>query len=682
MINYEAINVFGKGIKQDSCDETLLGGKGAKLAEMGMLGLPIPPGVTVTTSQCNSYFNIPEEDRPQYIDSIVNDVLDAYESIANELGYMPLVSVRSGARVSMPGMMDTVLNVGLTIKNFKEWEDRLGFECASDCYRRLIEMYSDVVLNIPAEAFEDCGDDYLAMMNRFYELTDEQFPQSFEEQLAASIEAVFNSWFSDRACAYRAAHGYPDDWGTAVNIQTMVFGNRNDNSMSGVMFTRDFNTGDTKLVIDWLPNAQGEDVVAGTHDPKNGDQLYVEHQEIWSDLAKTAVQIERHYGDMQDIEFTVEDGRLFILQTRSGKRAARAAFRIAYDMVQEGRIDKEEALARVSGREYLALTAPTLDPAYTVPADVTGVPASGHIVTGVAVLSAADAIKCKEPCILVANLTTPEDFAGMQASVGVLTRTGGITSHAAVVARGMNKTCVVGAENLKFAGLAGKRITMDGTTGRIWIDKDVPIIEGQVPAFVQEMLDWAEFADPGMMLEVAPESVCEGGTYYVDVSDRLSTQTALSKALDCLKGASGIISFGDNAPTTDEDQTFLSYFGVDVGDPDVADMAVAEKVLSMGKWNATFKKNWHLHLQNGVSVEYANVLRKHGWKVVTQVNSFKAALNADGYVVLDQAFISQLMRENMEFSEIETLIKQAGRDLKELPERVTENRILFDVLGG
>lgn len=680
MKNTQAINLFGEGIKQDSCDVNLLGGKGAKLAEMGELGLPVPPGVTITTSHCNSYFNICREDRAEFIDSLVDDTLNMYEGIAKELGYMPLVSVRSGARVSMPGMMDTVLNVGLTNETYPEWVERLGNVTADDCYRRLIEMYSDVVLHIPHEVWEECNHpgDYL---ETFEMLTGTSFPDSIEEQLAACIEAVFNSWFSDRACAYRAMAGYPDDWGTAVNIQTMVFGNAGETSGSGVLFSRDFNTGEPKMVIDWLPNAQGEDVVAGTHTPLTGDELYDWNGEIYSKLTNIALLMDEHYSDMQDMEFTVENGKLYILQTRNGKRAALAAFRIAYDLEADGRIDKAEALARVSGKEFLALTAPTIDPAYSINPDVEGIPASGNLVTGVAVLSAADAVACKEACILVADETTPEDFSGMAASVGVLTRTGGITSHAAVVARGMNKTCVVGAENLKFEGLAGKMVTLDGATGRIWIDKDVPISEGTIPDFVEEMLGWAEYAGDEM-IEVAPESVSKGETVYVDVSDRLSTQTSLSKALEALKGATGIISFGGNTPVAENDADFLGFFGVAPGGTEEGDWMVIEKVLSMGKWTKAFKKAWAIHLPNDASVDYANILRSHGWNVVSRIDSFKAALSADGYVVLEQKFLDQLTREGMTFEEIEDIINAAGRELKELPERATKTRILFDVLGG
>lgn len=679
MENKQAINVFGFGKTALEPSDELLGGKGAKLAEMSTLGLPVPAGVTITTEQCNSFFNIAREDRAQFIHSLVDDVLSAYKSMPFD--YMPLVSVRSGARVSMPGMMDTVLNVGISIANKHEWDKRLGKETADDCFRRLIVMYSEVVLGIPHEIYEDCGDNPEMHLQRFTELTDQAFPISLEDQLAACIEAVFNSWFSERAVAYRAAHGYPESWGTAVNVQQMVFGNAGDDSCSGVLFTRDFNTGEPEFIIDWLPNAQGEDVVAGTHNPLNKVAMMEWNQDAHDTLHGYASQLEEHYRDMQDIEFTVQNGEVFILQTRSGKRAALAAFRIAYDLQKWGKITKEEALARVSGREYMALTAAKVDPEYDVAADVVGTPASGNIVSGIAVLSAKDAVACKEPCILVAKETTPDDFSGMQASVGIITQTGGITSHAAVVARGMNKTCVVGAENLKFAGLAGKRITVNGATGDIWIDKDVPVSAGEVPAFVEEMLTWTDM-NTDKMLATRPEDAPADIAVYVDVSAKLATQTLLSKTLDALKGGRGIISFGNNTQMAESDATFLGYFGVDAsGTPD-GDFMVIEKVLSMGKWSAAFKKNWAIHLPNDASVHFANVLRDKGWNVVSRVNSFKAALSTNGYVVLEQAFLDQLEREQMDFSEIETLITKAGGEVKALPETVTRTQLIFDALGG
>jgi pyruvate,phosphate dikinase len=675
---------FGKGINTGMFDATIVGGKGAKLAEMGSLGLPVPAGVTISTAECNSYLAGNND-----IDELVNEVLNSYESIATDLGYMPLVSVRSGARVSMPGMMDTILNVGINNDNMSEWIDRLGSDAAADCYKRLIMMYSDTVIGIPAEAFEGCST-ITAKLARYEELTGDTFPQAIEEQLAGAIEAVFNSWNSERARAYRSMYGHDDNWGTAVNVQQMVFGNRNDASCSGVLFSRDFNTGSPETIIDWLPNAQGEDVVAGTHTPLTKLQLIEWNQKVYDQLGGIAADMETHYNDMQDMEFTVDNGDLYILQTRDGKRSALAAFTIANDFMNAGKISQTEMFARVTAKQYIALSNPSIDPSFDKAPCATGVGASGSIVTGIAVTSSADAVACKEDCILVTEETHPQDFPGMAASVGILTRTGGITSHAAVVARGMDKTCVVGAEDLTIMGnainpsaIAGKMITMDGATGRVWIDQNVPVVEGQIPEFVNAIIESALKGDTSFLAETT-ESVSKGQTAYVDVSTSLNTQTAFAKTLKALKatGGNGVISFGKNQPADEQDNGFLGYFGITGDNYDEGTYLVIEKVLAQGQWTNKFKSDWTLHLPAGASVDYANVLRSHGWKVVTVVNCFKAALSVDGYVIMDSQFADQLSRENMNFGEIETLVKAAGREVLELPTAVTKARRLFDVLGG
>jgi len=683
----DPIYKFGKGINTGMFDATVVGGKGAKLAEMGSLGLPVPAGVTITTTVCNNFLSVNSD--PDFISDLVNDVLNQYEDIASDLGYMPLVSVRSGARVSMPGMMDTILNVGINSDNMEEWIDRLGSDAAADCYKRLIHMYSETVIGIPAEAFEGLTT-ITDLLSRYEDLTGEQFPQAIEEQLEGSIAAVFNSWNSERARAYRSMYGHDDSWGTAVNVQQMVFGNHNNQSCSGVLFSRDFNTGEQKLIIDWLPNAQGEDVVAGTHTPNTTSELFDWNAAVYEELSDIAVAMEEHYNDMQDMEFTVDSGDLYILQTRDGKRSALAAFQIAHDFEDAGKIDRTELLRRITAKQYIALHNPSIDPSFNTEACVTGVGASGSIVTGIAVLTSADAVACKEPCILVSKETTPTDFPGMAASVGILTQTGGITSHAAVVARGMDKTCVVGAEDLNIVpcaaspeGIVGKMVTIDGATGRVWIDQDVPVIQGEIPAFVEDIIEYA-LEDDSSFFATAPESLSKGQTAYVDVSTSLNTQTAFAKTLKTLKasGANGVISFGKNTPTDEQDQGFLGYFGISGDNYDEGTYLVIEKVLSQGQWTNKFKADWTLHLPNGASVDYANVLRSHGWKVVTVVNCFKAALSVDGYVIMESQFADQLQRENMNFGEIENLVKAAGRDVQELPTAVTKARRLFDVLGG
>lgn len=683
-----AIYKFGKGIKDYDCSTVgatnLLGGKGAKLAEMGALGLPVPPGVTITTEQCNKYFAVGAAAQAGIILDLVDEVLVEFKDIKKACGYMPLVSVRSGSRKSMPGMMDTVLNVGINKANLTTWGKRIGEDAARDCYVRFTVMYGEVVMGIPAEAFADC--DKLADYEKVYtELTGHSTPpQTLEAQLHGCIEAVFKSWFSERAVAYRKMHGYSDDWGTAVNIQQMVFGNRNNKSASGVLFTRDFNTGENKLIIDWLPNAQGEDVVAGTHTPMTREELGEWNPSTYHSLRQIAIKLEEHYMDMQDIEFTVDDGELFILQTRDGKRSALAAFKIAYDLHKDGLIDRTEALSRVSGKQYAALSKAIIDPSYTKAPDVTGIPAAGNLVTGVAVLSADTAITCTKDCILVTDQTTPKDFAGMAASIGILTRKGGITSHAAVVARGMDKACVVGAENLKFEGLLGKQITMDGATGRIWVGKKVPVLRNTRPDFVEEMVGWATEAYNTKFLTVTPEKLSNGQVAYVDVSGHLNTHKGLSGALKAVRGSkgSGVIGFGGTDTQNPDDSEFLGFFGVDPQTHAVGVYALIEKILRMKMWTKTFKKSWALHFPASVPAAYVKNLRILGWSVVTNVTNFKTALSIDGYVVMSDEFRDQLHRENMTFSDIASLVVDAGRKVIELPARMTKNRLMFDVLGG
>lgn len=679
---------FGQGLDTGMFDSTIVGGKGAKLAKMGSLGLPVPPGVTITTDQCGAYADA--HSQHDFIADLVDATLTEFESIAESIGYMPLVSVRSGARVSMPGMMDTILNVGINDENLEEWATRLGSEDAAlDCYRRLIEMYSEVVVGIPAEMFEipdgayKHSDVIQSHLDTYKNLTGDYFPQAMEEQLAGAIAAVFASWDSERATAYRAMHGYPSEWGTAVTIQQMVFGNRNKNSASGVLFSRDFNTGQDNVIVDWLPQAQGEDVVAGTHTPLTKHKLAVWNSEVYVNLLTYAKQLEKHFRDMQDIEFTVDSGTLYILQTRDGKRSAAAAFKIAYDLHNEGMLSKKEALQRVTGVQYSTLTNPVIDPSYKVAPDIIGEPAAGNLVTGIAVLTSADAVKCKQDCILVSHETNPTDFPGMAKAVGVLTRTGGITCHAAVVARGMDKTCVVGAVDVDLSNIEGKMVTLDGSTGQVWVDKDVPILVGTVPEFVEEMVSWGLGSD-APLVTVTPESVPKEGLVYIDMSGCLGTAKALTAALKGLKtrGGEGIIGFGNTDEFLECDTQFLEFFGVDPRTyPDMVYIQIAAS-LSKKIWTKKFKKSYVLHLPIGTPDIVQEKLQAAGWSFVTTITSFKSALTANGYIVLDPSFTAQLVRENVDFQDIKELLVKGGRECVDLPQRVNKKRLMFDVLGG
>lgn len=511
---------FGMGDNEGGAkDAKLLGGKGANLAEMAKLGLPVPPGFTFTTELCEKYQMSQaakgvEASKFFLVNEIGGAIDECLKVLESHFGYAPLLSVRSGAPVSMPGMMDTILNVGLTSDNLEEWSNRIGERATYDSYRRLIQMLSNVVWEIPMELFEEHLE--AAMENQGVESDTELdetslqqvikaylkvvsahgyvWPNNMHDQLILCIEAVLRSWGNERAVTYRELNGIPHDMGTAVNIQSMVFGNMNEESCSGVLFTRDPATGKKGLMGEFLPNAQGEDVVAGIRTPLPFSELSGWNQSIWEELTGIALGMEKAATDMQDMEFTVQAGKLFILQTRNGKRSAKAALRIAMDMLEEGAIDKPTALKRVSYRQYLTAQSPVIDPKFKTKEHGTGIAAGGGIVTGRAVFSSAAAVESTGTTILVAKETTPDDIAGMNAAVGILTSTGGATSHAAVVARGMDKACVVGTVDLEFGSnnailnghilKEGDKVSIDGSTGRIWVDLEVPTISAESdPAF-------------------------------------------------------------------------------------------------------------------------------------------------------------------------------------------------------
>ena len=524
-------------------DKTIVGGKGANLAEMAGIGLPVPPGFTITTEVCVEYL----AKGAAFDAGLHSDVAEALAHIERAVGKSfgdaadpLLVSVRSGARVSMPGMMDTVLNLGLndaTVEGLATTSDDARF--AWDSYRRFVQMYSDVVLGLDHHKFEDAleiakedkgyftdiemqAEDWQDLVGEYKALVaadlGKPFPQDVHEQLWGAIAAVFDSWDSDRAKVYRRLNDIPGDWGTAVNVQAMVFGNMGDTSATGVAFTRDPATGERAYYGEWLVNAQGEDVVAGIRTPQyltkaareqaGAKPLSMEEAmpEAYGELARVFDLLEAHYRDMQDIEFTVERGKLWMLQTRSGKRTAKAALKMAVDMAGEGLIDEATAIRRIDPMALDQLLHPTLDP--EAPRDVlgTGLPASPGAASGAIVLDADTAERkaaIGESVILVRVETSPEDIHGMHAAKGVLTARGGMTSHAAVVARGMGRPCVSGASGLSIdiharTLLIGSRalkegdiITLDGTTGQIMAGA-VATVEPELVGDFATIMAWAD----------------------------------------------------------------------------------------------------------------------------------------------------------------------------------------------
>ena len=524
-------------------DKVVTGGKGANLAEMAGIGLPVPPGFTITTDECVRYL----AEGANFSDKLRADVADALAHIERTVGKRLgdasdplLVSVRSGARVSMPGMMDTVLNLGLNDHTVAGLAATSGDErFAWDSYRRFIQMYSDVVLGLDHHKFEDAleiakedrgffndvemgAEDWQALVSEYKALVEQEqgepFPQDVHEQLWGAIAAVFDSWDSDRAKVYRRLNDIPGDWGTAVNVQAMVFGNMGETSATGVAFTRDPSTGEKAYYGEWLVNAQGEDVVAGIRTPQyltraareaaGAVPLSMEEAmpDAYAQLARVFETLEAHYRDMQDIEFTVERGHLWMLQTRSGKRTAKAALKMAVDMVGEGLIDQATAVKRVDPMALDQLLHPTLDPDAARDVLARGLPASPGAASGQIVLDADTAERraaIGEDVILVRVETSPEDIHGMHAARGILTARGGMTSHAAVVARGMGRPCVSGAAGLSIDMAArtlrigsrelkeGDTITLDGGTGDVMAG-EVATIEPELAGDFAQVMEWAD----------------------------------------------------------------------------------------------------------------------------------------------------------------------------------------------
>jgi pyruvate, orthophosphate dikinase len=535
---------FGDGKAEGRADmRNLLGGKGAGLAEMANLGLPVPPGFTITTGVCTYYYEngkaYPKGLRQQ-VDAALAEVGRITGKTFGDRDNPLLVSVRSGARASMPGMMDTVLNLGLNDETVEALAKKSGDRrFAYDSYRRFITMYSDVVLGLGHHHFEEIldeykdkrgyaldtdlsADDWVELVARYQQRLEEEhgepFPQEPEQQLWGAIGAVFGSWMNQRAITYRRLHHIPESWGTAVNVQAMVFGNMGETSATGVAFTRNPSTGDKQLYGEFLINAQGEDVVAGIRTPQEiteaargeagSDKPSMERAlpQAFKELKRIYGVLERHYRDMQDLEFTVEQGKLWMLQTRGGKRTAKAALKIAVDLANEGLISRKEAVCRIDPAALDQLLHPTIDPKAERKLIATGLPASPGAASGEIVFSAdeAETLKAKDKRVILVRVeTSPEDIHGMHAAEGILTTRGGMTSHAAVVARGMGKPCVSGAGVLRIDYAAGSMsvagqtfkagdvITIDGSTGEVLAGR-VPMIEPALSGEFATLMGWAD----------------------------------------------------------------------------------------------------------------------------------------------------------------------------------------------
>ncbi|NLY39295.1 MAG: pyruvate, phosphate dikinase [Firmicutes bacterium] len=510
--------------------KNLLGGKGANLAEMSRVGLPVPPGFTITTAACNAYYERGRQIWPELAQQIEENLAYLEKETGRSFGGDKplLVSVRSGAMISMPGMMDTILNLGLTPKTVEalaaESSDR---RFAMDCFRRFIQMFADVVLKVESYHFENIltekrnarnvrtdaelqAEDLAEVVEEFLKVvrreTGTEFPFDPREQLFLAVKAVFDSWHNPRATVYRQINRIPDDLGTAVNVQAMVFGNLNNQSGTGVAFTRSPATGEPVIYGEYLLNAQGEDVVAGIRTPRPIAEMAQELPEIYKQFVDVCRKLEAHYRDMQDIEFTIENGKLYILQTRNAKRTAAAAVKVAVDLVREGVISKDEALLRVEPDQLDQLLHRRIDPEAKLNVLAYGLPASPGAATGKVVFDpdrAQELASENVAVLLVRSETTPDDIHGIKAAQGVLTSRGGMTSHAAVVARGMGKPCVCGCEALKIDAAKGKFyidgqeyaegevLSIDGATGRVILG-EVPLIDPELTPEFKELLSWAD----------------------------------------------------------------------------------------------------------------------------------------------------------------------------------------------
>lgn len=670
-----SIKKFGPGLGDPNASSEVWGGKGAGLMRMAAEGLPVPPGFTITTEACGIYQKHPEV----LMDAIMAEVPEYLTWLEQQFGYMPLLSVRSGARVSMPGMMDTILNVGINRDNLEEWQDRLGTVAGLDCYRRLLMMLGDTALGIPKDEFalsdEVELEEAIAHYETLYSNHGHDLPGALEGQLRCAIEAVFRSWQSPRAVEYRKLENIPDDWGTSVTVQAMVFGNMNDKSCSGVLFSRNPSTGEKGLYGEFLKNAQGEDVVAGTHTPipvqKMKDMGWVM---IYDALQAIASKLETTRRDMQDMEFTVQNGELFMLQTRNGKRSAQAAFRVALDMVDEGLITMDEAIARVKPSQFKVVKRPQIDPKFKDKPMMTGIAGSVGIATGRVALSAKEAValaQTGEKVILVTHETTPDDIAGMAASVGILTQTGGATSHAAVVARGMDKPCVVGCTDLTFNPCqfgTGDLISIDGATGRVWAG-EVPVIEaldgGPVQAFLDRM-----FEHRGLIEKTtAPKAgACVALGDWLGLSDK-QIGAHCHALFELLKAGHSVTLDA----SFEGDSTDNLIWGIAGASPEAAMMDAIVATLAKGDLTGSFVMG---------DDKYTKVLKAAGAQDIPTVSTIEELHDAKGMVRLSWQLAQTIGGHTMQTKVFAALRETGLMTAKIMSEPKTRGYAAFTMLGA
>ena len=696
---------FAGGNVGDKSMKDLLGGKGANLAEMANLGLPVPLGITITTDVCKQYRSLHSTHRAAFITNYYADtVRPELDALETELGYAPLYSVRSGARDSMPGMMDTLLNIGLTRRGLPEWYERIGKNVTLDCRRRQLEMWaatvddnSDLIKSVrakvgtfkyglpeaPGKNFDHSPKHVAHYIERLEELV--LLPRNRDEQILKGIAAVFESWDSERARDYRKSEGIDDELGTAVNIQMMVFGNRNKHSASGVYFTRNPSTGEAEPYGDIVINGQGEDVVAGTHDTLKVTDLGTALPKAYEELLTIGATLEGVYRDMVDTEFTIESGKLWMLQVRVGQREAKAAFRIAHDLCVEGLIDKGTAVSRVTAKQYAALKKIRIDLDEVPKADYTGIAAGGTLVVGTPVGSSgeAKALGGDTPVILTTDETTPNDFAGMMASVGILTRTGGATSHAAVVGRAYEKHCVVGCSLLPDVAALPNRITLDGATGRVWLT-ELPLTTGEIDDYARKLFEWGTEGKEGFVIRGSvDERNCDN--MYITASD-----SSLEAVIDFLT----YVGHGDtavkrvfldlSAPGADMDDTadrLLWNISGTVENPAHAISQARIKEFTLLNGMAGAQAKVILVVPSGTPDATISELRATGWKVVARVSDLKTLLDTDGIVEVDPKFANEVGGKEVA-EKLLAMMAKAGEAIEIVPTPISANRLVFEVFNS
>jgi pyruvate,orthophosphate dikinase len=682
----------------------ILGGKGAGLVDMCAMGLPVPPAFTITTEVCNAYLN----GSPSFREALLDQLLDEAEQhliwLHEQFGYTPLVSVRSGAPISMPGMMDTILNVGLTTERMTDWTQRIGQRAALDSRRRLIQMLGATAYGVDHGVFDfqlarvkkdagvkldtELGVDHLITVIEhykmaFHEAKGFEFPDDVGVQLRAAIQAVFESWMNPRAIEYRKINKIDPTMGTAVTVQAMVFGNMGDSSGSGVLFTRNPSTGANEIMGEYLANAQGEDVVAGIRTPDPLHKWMIPaagSPPSWAvDLETVCERLETHYRDMVDVEFTVQQGELFILQSRVGKRSARAAFQIAVDLNAEEVIDWEEVLTRITKEQFKVVSRPMIDPAFIAKPNAVGLPACPGVATGRAVFSAQEAINCTEPCILVTHETTPDDIAGMNKAIGILTQTGGATSHAAVVARAMDKPCVVGCTDLDIEGLKKKAqmglVTVDGATGRVWFGIDVPVIDASNDFAVKMVLDWCM-----AKMKAVPQSPVDIlGAHEITASTWWGDEDVMEVVLEGLEehGSLDEVVFNVTPPHRLIPQSDMLLEGCFGNGADIINGKFWAKLHNELKVRAPKLKGMILV---GVEDEVEQaIFRKHGYKVPGKEMTFEQLVSAAGF---NMGNLQKAIHDPAAWNEARDLLVKAQPDNVPVPFAVPAAYAAFTVLAG